>query len=542
MALASLAQAQSGWAAKLRSLRREPQLLAALVVVVALFAVFVLYPVGRLLFVPALEDWNTAIHGKIFLEAFWHTLASAFLAAMTAMLIGFLYACAMQYAQLPGRRFFQMVALLPFMAPSAVSGLAFLLLFGRRAELGGWAALWAVQTIAFFPLAYLTISGVLRAIGPTLERAAQNLGARGFYLFRTVTLRLAAPGLVSAFLFVGLHALADFGNPLLVGANYRVLTTEAYAQVVGAGNFPMGAVLAIVLAIPGLAVFFLQRSYLEKFSYGTMAETAGDNLLRVTVNPALKWLLFMFCCAVSAVLLLFIGAVCVFAFIRVSDGGYAFTLAAFSEGVVQSPALRNSWLTSMATAVITTFSGIALAVLTLRQRFFGRRLLDFLAMLPGSLPGIFIGLALVAAFSAGPLELTGTLAIVVAGLTLRQLPMGYRQAVAALSRIEPATEQASANLGADSFTTFCKVVAPILKKALSSTFFCSFLHSMNAISTVVFLAVPAWDLASIDIVRSASHGFLTTASALAVGMMLTVCATFGLLKLTLREPIHLFDF
>lgn len=97
-----------------------------------------------------------------------------------------------------------------------------------------------------------------------MELAAQNLGAKGWYLFRTVTLRLATPGLASAFLLVGINSLADFGNPMLVGGNYHVLATEAYTQVTGAWDLPMGATLSVFLVIPTLIVFFVQRYYLER--------------------------------------------------------------------------------------------------------------------------------------------------------------------------------------------------------------------------------------------------------------------------------------
>ena len=547
-----LTREQTGWAAELRALRREPQLLAAIAILFALFAIFVIYPFVRLICVPTMEDWNAAIHGQAFWEAFWHTLASSLLATTTAMVLGFLYAYAMNYVELPGRRFFQVVALLPSMAPSVVSGLAFIMLFGRRgfitwnllglkADLYGWIGLWVVQTIAFFPLAYITISGVLRAISPNLELAAQNLGARGFYLFRTVTLRLATPGLASAFLLVGINTLADFGNPMLVGANYHVLATEAYAQVVGAWNLPMGAVLSVVLVIPTLAVFFIQRYYLEKNSYVTVTGKPVGGLMRVTVGPAVKGLLFVFCCLVCAAILLIIGVVCLFAFTRTFGYDYTFTLDYFIEGVLQSSSLQNSWIASMTTAVTTTLLGIALAFLTLRRRFPGRGLMDFLAMLPVSLPGTFIGLALIMAFNSGPLEMTGTLVIVVVGMTLRQLPVGYRQAVAGLSQIERSMEQASTNLGADSFTTFRKVVVPMLKNSLSISFVYSFMRSMNTLSTVIFLISPEWNLASINIMSLANQGFLTVASATAVGMMLTIFATFGLAKLILRDQINIFD-
>lgn len=543
---------QSGWAFELRTLRREPQLLLAIVLVFALFGVFIIYPFVKLLLVPSAADWQHAVTGRIFIEAFEHTIFSSLLATTMAMILGFIYAYAMNYTDIPGKRFFQIVALLPTMAPSIVSGLAFIMLFGRRGfityhwlglhtDLYGWFGLWVVQTIAFFPLAYITISGVLKSISPNLELAAQNLGARGFYLFRTVTLRLATPGLASAFLLVGINSLADFGNPMLVGANYHVLATEAYAQVVGAWDLPMGATLSVFLVIPTLLVFFVQRYYLEKHSYVTVTGKPVAGMQRVTVSPLVRWLLFAFCVLICAVILLIIGIVCLFAFTRTFGYDYTLTMEYFIEGVLQSASMKNSWIASICTAAITTILGIALAFLTLRRRFPGRTVMDFLAMLPVSLPGTFIGLALIMAFNQGPLALTGTLAIIIIGMTLRQLPVGYRQAVAGLSQIEKSMEQASTNLGANSFVTFYKVIVPMLKNALSISLVYSFMKSMNTLSTVIFLISPEWNLASINIMSLADQGFLAVASATAVGMMLTIFVTFGLAKLFLRDQINIFD-
>ena len=552
MQAASAGREQTGWASEIRALRREPQLLLAIGLLFLMFAVFIIYPFIKLILVPSALDWALAITGKEFQEAFAHTLVSSLLSTASAMVLGFLYAYAMNYTDLPGRRFFQVVALLPSMAPTVVSGLAFIMLFGRRGfitynlldlkvDLYGWFGLWVVQTIAFFPLAYITISGVLKSISPNLELAAQNLGAKGFYLFRTVTLRLATPGLASAFLLVAINSLADFGNPMLVGANYHVLATEAYAQVVGAWNLPMGAVLSVFLVIPTLIVFFIQRYYLEKNSYVTVTGKPVAGLTRVTVSPAVRWMLFAFCCFISLSILLIIGVVCLFAFTRTFGFDYTFTMDYFIEGVLQSSSLKNSWMASMTTAVFTTLLGIALAFLTLRRRFPGRAVMDFLAMLPVSLPGTFIGLALIMAFNSGPLEMTGTLVIVVVGMTLRQLPVGYRQAVSGLSQIEKSLEQASTNLGADSLTTFWKIIVPMLKNSLSVSFVYSFMRSMNTLSTVIFLISPEWNLASINIMSLANQGFLTVASATAVGMMLTIFLTFGLAKLILRDQINIFD-
>ena len=412
---------------------------------------------------------------------------------------------------MPCKRFFQVVALLPTMAPSVVTGLAFIMLFGRRGfitwnllhlkvDLYGPFGLWVAQTVAFFPLAYITISGVLKSISPNLELAAQNLGARGWYLFRTVTLRLATPGIASAFLLVAINSLADFGNPMLVGGNYQVLATEAYTQVTGAWDLPMGA-----------------------------------------TGPLAKWLLFAFSMLLSLGILMIIGVVFLFAFTVAFGYDYTFTLEYFKEGVIHSHVMINSWVASISTAAITTVLGIALAFLTIRKKFPGRTIMDFLAMLPVSLPGTFIGLALILAFNDGPLAMTGTLGIIILGMALRQLPVGYRQAVAGLKQIEGSLEEASTNLGANSFTTFRKIVLPMLKNSLSVSFVYAFMRSMNTLSTVIFLVSPEWNLASINIMSLANQGFLPTASATAVGIMLVIYATFGIVKLILRDKINIFD-
>ena len=114
----------------------------------------------------------------------------------------------------------------------------------------------------------------------------------------------------------------------------------------------MGAVLSVVLVIPTLAVFFIQRYYLEKNSYVTVTGKPVGGLMRVTVSPVVKWLLFVFCCFVCATILLIIGVVCLFAFTRTFGYDYTFTLDYFIEGVLQSSSMQNS---DSATPIHTLF-------------------------------------------------------------------------------------------------------------------------------------------------------------------------------------------
>ena len=326
----------TGLGMELKLLLREPPLLISIAAVFLLFGVFIIYPFVKILLVPTEADWIRAITGREFILVFGHTLFSSFIATAAAIVCGFLFAYGINYTDMPCKRFFQVIALLPTMAPSVVTGLAFIMLFGRRGfitwqllhlkvDLYGPFGLWVAQTIAFFPLAYITISGVLKSISPNLELAAQNLGARGWYLFRTVTLRLATPGLASAFLLVAINSLADFGNPMLVGGNYHVLATEAYTQVTGAWDLPMGATLSVFLVIPTLIVFFIQRYYLEKNSYVTVTGKPVSGLIRVTAGPLAKWMLFAFCLLLCLAILLIIGVVILFAFTVAFGYDYTFT-------------------------------------------------------------------------------------------------------------------------------------------------------------------------------------------------------------------------
>ena len=184
---------RTGMRAELKLLLREPPLLLSILAVFLIFAVFVIYPFAKILFVPTGNDWVRAVTAPEFVEVFSHTIYSSLAATGTAIVFGFIFAYGVNYTNMPCKRFFQVVALLPTMAPSVVSGLAFIMLFGRRGfitwellrlkiDLYGPIGLWVAQSIAFFPLAYITISGVLKNISPNLELAAQKLGARGWYL------------------------------------------------------------------------------------------------------------------------------------------------------------------------------------------------------------------------------------------------------------------------------------------------------------------------------------------------------------------------
>lgn len=543
---------EKGFWVDMRDVLRDPGLFTLIVLVFLIFFVLIIYPFCKLALMPNAEEWKTTFSDASVWKAFRHTIVSSLLSTTTATIMGFIFAYTMNYTKIIGKKFFRIVALLPNMAPSLMTGLAFLLLFGRRGIITykllglklnpyGLPGLWIVQSIAFFPLAYMTISGVLKSISTNLELSAQNLGASGMRLFWTVTFPLSIPGVVNAFLLVFINALADFGNPKLIGGNYTTLATLAYTTVTGTYNMSQAAAYSMLLVIPSLLVFIVQKYFLERRSYVTVTGKPTGGLERNIVSKPVQCILFLFCAFITLIIVLLICGVVGFSFTETFGVDNTFTFRHFYTNVVTSTPLKNSLILSLVAAIITATIGILIGYLNTRKKYPGKGILDFLAMLPASLPGTFIGIALIIAFNKKPLLLTGTAAIIVIGMVIRQIPVGYRNAVAGFKQIDKSIEEAAANLGSGTVRTFSSIVMPMMKSPLSICLIYSFMKCMNTVSTVIFLITPKWNLASNTILSLGDYGNYGAAAATALGMMLIVLITFGIFKLILRDKINIFD-
>ena len=196
--------------------------------------------------------------------------------AVAATLIGFMYAFAITRTEMPGKRFFDIMAMLPIISPPFVISLAMILLFGRsglitkqllgirRANVYGFNSLAIVQTLALFPLAYLNLKGVLDSIDGSVEDASRSLGASRFKVFTTVTLPLAVPGILSSVLIVFAKSISDFGNPQVLAGEYSVLSVDAYMQITGLFNLKTGAFMALSILLPAMLAFFIQKFWIQK--------------------------------------------------------------------------------------------------------------------------------------------------------------------------------------------------------------------------------------------------------------------------------------
>src|SRR4026209_1495719 len=256
----------------MRSLQREPGVLLALLAVIALVAVFIVYPQLRVIATPG-GGYVDFITGGTWVRSTWQSIQVMVLSTTTAVLLGFVFAYGMVYTNMPWKRFFRVIGILPLLSPPVVVAAAYVILFGPRGLISygifgqtlnifGLGGIWGVQTIAFFPFAYQLIADVLSRSDARLEQAARNLGAGPWQVFRSVTLPLSRPGLGAAILTTAIYVLEDFGNPALIGGTYTVLPTQAYGLISGFGDLPGATAVSTLLL--GLALIL----YVAKIRLG----------------------------------------------------------------------------------------------------------------------------------------------------------------------------------------------------------------------------------------------------------------------------------
>jgi len=480
-----------------------------------------------------------------YLRAIRNSVVLGTIVATLATIIGFVFAFALTRARIGGRPFFQAMALLPIISPPFMFALSVILLFGRNglitakllgmdmADIYGLKGLVIVQTIGMFPIAYMTLSGILQGIDPDLETSAMNLGARRGRVFRTVTLPLAVPGIFASWLLVFVTSITDFGNPIIIGGEFDVLSVQAYLEFTGMGNLPRGTALAILLLVPTVFVFFLQKRIIRKKSYVTVTGKSGRRGT-VTATPAVRFTLTVFCGLMSAFVLMFYLTIIAGSFIKLWGINWTLTLDHFYYSWdVGLTTLKNTLLLAIISTPITAFFGLTIAYIAERKSFPGKHLMEFLSMLNYAIPGTAVGISYILAFNKAPFELSGTAFILITCYVFRNLPIGVEGGIAALKQISAEIEESSINLGATSNTTFRKITLPLIRPAFFSGATFAFVRSMTAISAIIFLVSARWNHMTVLILAQTEIMRLGVASVMSfVLIVIIMFFIFLIMKLT----------
>lgn len=533
-----------------RTSRKEPLVLAAAGALAVLLFLFILLPIGTVLVKSfqtrdgtfTLDNYLAFFSRRFYYRALINSVVLSVSTTAIVLVIGLAFALLVTRTgpvlQLPLRG----IALLPLVAPPFIFSLSLIIIGGRRGliaralgvefSLYGWPGVLIAQAISFLPLAYLMIENVLRSVDPNVEEAASDLGAGQPTILRTVTLPLIAPGLLKAALLVFIMAIADFGNPMLIGGGLSFLATDAYLLIIGEQNMPMGSVLGVFLILPALVVFLIHQRYLRGKVFTTVGG-APISARRRALVPAIRIPLLALCLAMATVVLATFGLVVLGAFTEIIMVRNRFTLDHFRSGIGWE-AMKVSLKMSLAAALVSAILGVVLAYLLGRRRIPGRGLMEFVALFGLAVPGTVMGIGYILIFNRPPLILTGTLAILVLNCAFRELPVGLEAGISKLQQIDPAIEEASRDLGAGAFVTFRRIVLPLIRSAFTAGLIYTFMVGMITVSAVIFLVSPGMNLASVYILNLAEAGSIGPACALAVGLIAVVVTCLSLLKLVAR--------
>ncbi|MEO8509875.1 MAG: iron ABC transporter permease [Chloroflexota bacterium] len=538
----------------------DPAMAIALAVAIAFVLIAIIWPVGSMIGTslstdafPIFQRYLTPPQGQILIN----TVVLGLVVATAGTLIGFLFAYVQVRVPLPRalKRFVHVMALVPIVSPPFALALAAIILFGRSGlitsdllgiqfDLYGLPGLALVMTLSFFPVAYITLVGLLRALDPALDEAATNLGASRWRIFRTVTLPLLLPGLASGFLLVFVETLADLGNPIALGGNYEVLTRRLYFAIIGQYDLLAGAVLGILLLVPSLIVYFVHRYYAERASVISVTGKPSGRAAELTHRPT-ALVLTAAVLLVCLLVVLMYGTILLGALTKLVGVDHTLTLKNF-EFVLFGYGLEAVSDTVLLSAVATPIAGllgVLVAFLIIRGRFRGRGALDFGTMLGVAVPGTVFGIGYLIAFNTpaevggiaifpkltGNAGLLGGAVAIILVFVVRATPGGLRSGAAALQQIDPTIEEASVSLGADQATTFRRVVIPLIRPALLTGLIYSFARSMTAISAVIFLTTPSTRIMTQQILNETNAARFGNAFAYSVILIVIVGVAIGVL-------------
>ncbi|SDJ31710.1 ABC transporter permease [Aliiruegeria lutimaris] len=470
--------------------------------------------------------------------------------------MGLMFALIFTRTDFRAKKLLRVLTVLPIITPPFVIGLALILLFGRAGtitEFFSWAfgwektrwlygfhGVWLAQMLSFTPIAFLVLIGVVEGVSPSMEEASQTLDANRWQTFRYISFPLMRPGLANAFLLGFIESIADFGNPLVLGGNFNVLSTEIYFAIVGTIADPaQAAILSITLLTFTLSAFLAQRFWVGKKNYATVTGK-GDSGRHAALNPVLRWTAYLVALPWAFFTMVLYALILFGSFVKLWGYDHTFTFEHYlrgfkivvRNGVHFTGAAWDSYFTTLTISAIaaplTAAVGLATAYLLVRQKFTGKNAFEFSTMLSFAIPGTVIGVAYIMAFNFPPIELTGTGLILIIVFIFRNMPVGVRGGIAAMSQLDKSLDEASIMLGANSATTLRRVILPLMGPAILAALTYSFVRAITSVSAVIFLVSARHNMATSFIVGRVENGeygiAIAYASVLIVTMLTVIIA------------------
>lgn len=548
---------------------REEWLMRGLIALTGLWLVIsVVLPLGQIVWrslldrngaFVGLENYRTYFTTPALATSFYNSLYISTVTTVVAVALGYLYAYAISRTAMRGKGIFRVIAMLPLYAPSLVHAIALIYLFGNqgivttgffgtlsrwlgtpvRLDIGLYGPVGIIlgEIIYCFPQAFLILAVAFTVTDARLYEASTALRGSRLRTFFTVTLPGIQFGLISASFVCFILAFTDFGVPKVVGGSYNVLATDIYKQVIGQQNFTMGSTIGIVLLLPTVIAFIVDRIAQQR-----QVALLSSRAVPLTPKPdrVMDTLAIVYCSVVAAAVLLVLGTAVFASLVRVWPYDFTLTLRHYEfRGVAGG---YSSYWNSVRMAAYTALYGTAVvflsAYLVEKGRGFGwgRQAIYFLSILPVALPGLVLGLAYIFFFNIpswrvgnylilNPLNsLYGTMTILVMSNIIHFYTVSFLAATTALKQMDAEFEAVGASLSVPFYRTFWRVTVPVCLPTLLEIAMYFFVNGMVTVSAVIFLYSPALKLASVAVVNMDDAGQTASAAAMSILIVVTCLA------------------
>ncbi len=491
--------------------------LAALAIL-AFFSLFLILPVGSVFysaFVNAdgsftLGHFAAFFSQSLMLESFLNSLYVAVVSALVAALIAVPLAYFTVRFRFRGAILIQTLGVLPLIMPPFVGAVAMQLIFGRSGSvnllLDDWIGVTLpvmeglngvifVESIHYFPFILMNLTVSLRNIDGAMEEAAQNLGARGWRLFRRVIFPLSLPGFLAGLSLVFVKVFDDLGTPLVLGAT-NLLAPQAYLRITQVGlDDPLGYVISVIMIVFSIFALWLSARVMRGRDYSTI-QKGGSRIERRSLGigarvMAYGWILLVLLVVLSPhVGVLLLSFAKVWSFAPLPD---AYTLQHYATVFEDSTGMIvNTLLYCGLAAGIDVVLGVAIAYLILRTRLPGRQMLDWIGSAALAIPGIVLAIGLLRFYKGVQLPgttslVTSTWVLIMLAYSVRRLPYALRSCYAALQQINVSLEEAAESLGATKRSTIRRIVVPLMAGGIVAGFVTSFITAAVELSATILL-------------------------------------------------------
>lgn len=503
-----------------------------------------------------IENFVKFFTTKYYMDVLKNSMFVSTVTTLLSLILGVFMAYVVTRYDIKGKKIINILVILSLMSPPFIGAYAWIMLFGRSGfvtELvqswfgitlptiyGKWGII-SVFTMKMYPYVYLFTSGAMGSIDASLEEAAENLGASKWQRLKDVTIPVVMPSILAGAVMVFTSCISDFGTPMLIGQNYKVLATlvyEQYMSEIGTSSNFAAAVSMVVIALSAL-ILILQNMYVNQRNYNMSALRPPQT---VHLKPASRIAVL-----IPTVLILFVSMlpqiVVIITSFRNCNGPYfveGWSLTSYTTIFTRMiRSIKNTYVYSIYAIIIMIIFGSFTAYVTVRKRSALTHVTDVVMMFPYVIPGAIMGLSYIVAFNRRPFFLAGTAMIMILSYSVRKIPYTVRSAAGFLRQMDPFVEEASINLGVSPGKTFFKITLPMMLPGVISGAILSWIETINELSSSIMLYSGKTSTIAVAIYNEVARNSFGTAAAMATILTLSAAIMLVLAQVISKGKVSI---